>query len=58
MPAVAVKRGELVLFDVIGRKGFVDGLLTRLFLIFFIKITYPPEGGMWFKVVILESSRG
>ena len=30
MPAVAVRRGELVLFDVIGRKGFVDGLLTIL----------------------------
>ena len=42
MPAVAVKRGELVLFNVIGRKGFVDGLLTirlihRLLMVGIIK---------------------
>jgi len=32
VPAVAVKRGELVLFNVIGRKGFVDGLLTIILI--------------------------
>lgn len=30
MPAVAVKRQEPVLFIVIGRKGFVDGLCNIL----------------------------
>ena len=37
MPAVAVKRGEQVLFNIIGRKGQVDGI-KLVFTLFWYEI--------------------
>lgn len=31
VPAVAVKRGELVLFGMIGRKGYVGGIFKHIY---------------------------